>query len=120
MLLKEPSFVAGVERSRTNVTAVMVEHTPVHDPTPQRRKRGQQQHGRVTRRQLWRFVGMAQSLIPTQGMRMMIGMPLEVKKKDVSDHRVDIPAVLWGYPLVPPVGPLLAPKPVMLDVVDGL
>lgn len=92
----------------------------VHHLKPQGRHQCQDNHRGVAKRQLGALIVMIQHLVTLDGMRMVVGVTLELKQKKIAHQVARIPRVQRVYPFVPPIGQLPAHNAVVLDVVHQL
>ena len=69
----------------------MVYDFGIHEPEPERRKKGDEEHSEIPRWQLRGFFKMAQGLVPAGGMGVVIGMSLQLVKKDIGQDVIAVP-----------------------------
>ena len=103
-----------------HVATVVGEHPGVHHAPPQRREQREQDHPGVAGRQLRRLVEMAQRLVASRRVGVVVGVALQVVEQHVGGDVVAVPAVLGRGALVAAVRRALAQQPVVLEVVDDL
>ena len=89
----------------------------VHDAEPQWRDQRDQEHAEVPVGKRGQALEVSEGLVPAPGIGVVVGVTLQVVKRPVGAHVIAVPRVVRLAALVEPIGPLLAEKPVVLDVV---
>ena len=95
----------------------------IHDPAPQWRNEGEQDHAGVSGWQHRRCGLVPERLVPAGRVRVVITVPLQVVEQDVRGDVIGVPAVRGIDSLIPhsiAVADPLAQQPVVLEVVHRL
>src|SRR3546814_3732761 len=77
---------------KVHIAVIVRDHLGVHDFKPQRRQVGEQDHRRVTGRQLRRLAEMTQRLVRARRVGVMIGMPLQVVRSE--EHTSELQSLM--------------------------
>ena len=93
------------------------EQARVHDRPPQRRDISDQKHRKVATGQGWQVVKVAQRLVTAQGVRVVVGVALQVKQNPIGKNMVAVPRVVGLTRLVFSGSALASEQTVMLNVV---